>query len=107
MMIFINLTTIFFSDVFVDKDLVSPKLSLTNVPALNYLLRSKIFVSEDGQLRVIHLILDYALISRKFQDVGQAIKATSSRLAYIDVSKPGFLARRDLPLVELPVQCVP
>ena len=48
MMIFIDLTTIFFSDVFVDKDHVSPKLSLTNVPALNYLLRSEIFVSEDG-----------------------------------------------------------
>ena len=48
MMIFIDLTMIFFLDVFVDKDHVSPKLSLTNIPALNYLLRSEIFVSEDG-----------------------------------------------------------
>ena len=47
MMIFIDLTTIFFSDVFVDKDHISPKLSLTNVLALNYLLRLEIFVSED------------------------------------------------------------
>ena len=48
MMIFIDLTMIFFLDVFVDKDHVSSKLSLTNIPALNYLLRSEIFVSEDG-----------------------------------------------------------
>ena len=47
MMIFINLTTIFFSDVFADKDHVAPRISLTNIPALNYLLRSEIFVSED------------------------------------------------------------
>lgn len=47
MMIFIDLTTIFFSDVFADKDHISPKLSLTNVLALNYLLRLEIFVSED------------------------------------------------------------
>ena len=70
MMIFIDLTTIFFSDVFADKDHVALRISLTNIPAFNYLLRSEIFVNEEGQLRVTHLILDYALISRKFQDVG-------------------------------------
>ena len=48
-MIFVNLTMIFL-DTFADKDHVSPKLSHTNVQALNYLLRSEIFVSEDGQL---------------------------------------------------------
>ena len=47
-MIFVNLTMISFSDIFVDKDHISSKLSYTNVQALNYLLRSEIFVSEDG-----------------------------------------------------------
>ena len=86
-----------FTDVFVDKNHVALKISLTNVPALNYLLRSEIFVSEDGQLRAAHLILNYELLSCIFQDVGQAIRAGSSRLARIDVSKLGFLAQRDLP----------
>ena len=47
-MIFVNLTLISFLEIFADKDHVSPKLSHTNVQALNYLLRSEIFVSEDG-----------------------------------------------------------
>ena len=49
-----------------DKFLTNPKLSLINVPALNYLLRSEIFVNEDGQLRAVHLILDFEPISRSF-----------------------------------------
>lgn len=36
-----------FSAIFVDRRLVAPWLSHTNVVALNYLLRSEIFVSED------------------------------------------------------------
>ena len=47
-MIFVNLTLISFLEIFADKDHVSPKLSYTNVQAFNYLLRSEIFVSEDG-----------------------------------------------------------
>ena len=80
-MIFFNLTLIFFLDIFADKDHISLKLSHTNIQALNYLLRSKIFVSEDGHLRVAPLILDYEPLSRTFQDVGQAIRAGSPRLA--------------------------
>ena len=38
-------------------------------------------MSEDGQLRAAHLILDYEPLSHIFQDVGQAIKAGSPRLA--------------------------
>ena len=55
---------------FADKDHVSPKLSLVNVLGLNYLLRLKIFVSEDEQLCAAHLILDFEPISRIFQDAG-------------------------------------
>ena len=93
-----------FLDVFADKNHITPKISLTNVQAFNYLLRSKIFVSEDGQLRAAHLILDYEPLSRIFPDVGQAIMAGSPRLAQIDVSKPRFLAQRDLLPVQLPIQ---
>ena len=77
---------------------------MVNVQALNFLLRSEIFVSEDGQLRAAPLILDYEPLPRAFVDVGQAIRAGSPRLACIDVSKPGFLVRRDLPPAQLPVQ---
>ena len=47
-MFIIGLTIFAFLDVFTDKDHVSPKLSLVNVPGLNFLLRSEIFVSEDN-----------------------------------------------------------
>ena len=86
-----------------DKTQVNPWISLINVPALNYLLRSQIFVNDDGQLRAAHLILDYELISRTFLDVGNTIRANDYRLARIDVSRPGFLASHDLPPVDHPV----
>ena len=64
MIIFINLTMVLSSDVFVDKRHVTPRLSLVNVPGLNKLLRLDVFISEDRQLRVVHLILDYEPLSR-------------------------------------------
>ena len=73
-----------------------------NVQALNYLLRSEIYVNEDGQLQAAHLVLGYEPLSRTFQDIDQSIRAGSSRLARIDVSKPRFLARNDLRPVVLP-----
>ena len=100
-MIFVDLTMISFSDISADKNHVALRLSYINVQALNYLLRSEIFVSEDGQLRAAYLVLDYEHLSRIFQDIGQAIRVGSSRLARIDVSKPRFLAWRDLPPVAL------
>ena len=89
---------------FADKERTSPRLSLVNVQALNYLLRSEIFVSEDGQLRAAPLILDFVPLTRSLVDAGQAIRARSPRLARIDVSIPGFLASIDLPPVQLPAQ---
>ena len=62
----IGLTMISSSDVFADKNHITPKLSLVNVPALNYLLRSEVFVSKDRQLRATHLVPDYEPISRIF-----------------------------------------
>ena len=68
--------------------------------------RPEIFISKDRQLQATHLILDYEPLSRIFQDVGQAIRAGDPRLACINVSKPGFLARRYLLPVKLPIQRV-
>ena len=92
MMDFSFLTMFCFSATFADKRHVVPKLSMTNVEALNYLLRSKIFVSEDRQLRAVQLILDFEPISEIYQEVGHAIRASDQRLARIDVSCPNFLA---------------
>ena len=75
MIIFIDLTMISSPDVFVDKRYVTLRLSLVNIPSLNKLLKLEIFISEDMQLRVVHLILDYEPLSRTFQDAGQAIRA--------------------------------
>ena len=66
MIIFIGLTMISSSDIFADKRHVVPRLNLVNVLALNKLLRLEIFISEDGQLRAIHLVLDYEPLSRNF-----------------------------------------
>ena len=82
---------------------MTPQISLINMPTLNYLLRSQIFVNDDGQLRAAHLILDYEPILRTFLDVGNSIRANDYRLASIDVSRPYFLAPHDLPPVAHPI----
>ena len=102
-----NFLTMFCSlAILADKRHIAPKLSLTNVAALNYLLRSKIFVSEDRQLQAIHLILDFKTISEIYQEIGHAIRAGDPWLAQIDVSIPNFLARENLPPAVLPLQRV-
>ena len=60
-------------------------------------------MNDDGQLRAAHLILDYEPISRTFLGVDNSIRANDYRLACIDVSRPGFLAPHDLPLVDHPI----
>ena len=54
-----------------------------------------------------HLVLDFEPLSNAFQDAGQAIRVGNPRIHRIDVSWPSFLAREDLPLVELPPQRLP
>ena len=100
---FHELTMALFSAVIVDRRHVAPRLSLTNVAALNYILQSKIFVSEDQQLRAVHLILDFEPISKTFQEIGHSIRVGDHRRNRIDVSRPDFLARDDLPPVRLPI----
>ena len=60
-------------------------------------------MNDDGQLRAVHLILDFEPISRSFLDIGNSIRADDYRLARIDVSRPGFLAPHDLPPVDHPI----
>ena len=60
-------------------------------------------MNDDGQLRAVHLILDYEPISRTFLDVGNSIRANDYYLARIDVSQSGFLAPHDLPPVDHPI----
>ena len=97
------LTIFCLSATFTDKTHVALRLSFSNVAALNYLLRSETFISEDSQLQAIHLILDFQLISEIYQDVGNAIRAGDPRLARIDISWPNFLARDNPPPVALPL----
>ena len=92
MIIFISLTMISSSDVFADKRHVAPRLNLVKIPALNYLLRSEIFISEDRQMRAAHLVLNYKPLSRILQEAGQAIRAGDPWLACINISVPSFLA---------------
>ena len=74
MMGFRELTMTLFLVVIADRRLVAPWLSHTNVAALNYVLRSEIFVSKDRQLWAVHLILDFEPISKTFQEIGHAIR---------------------------------
>ena len=60
-------------------------------------------MNDDGKLRAAYLILDYEPISRTSLDVGNSIRANDYRLARIEVSRPGFLAPHNLPLVDHPV----
>ena len=51
---------------FADKRHVTPNRNLVNFASLNKVLRSEVFVSEDRQLRVIHLTFDLEPLSDKF-----------------------------------------
>ena len=63
---FSSLTIICSSAVFTDKRHTAPRLSLVNVNNLNRVLKFEVFVSEDRQLRAVHLILDFQPISEAF-----------------------------------------
>ena len=73
-----------------------PNLNFVNVLDLNRVLRFEVFVSEDRQLRAVHLILDFKPSSDKFQDMGNAIRMGDPRLARIDVLVPKFLVREGI-----------
>ena len=88
--------------IFADKRYVAPNINFVNVADLNKVLKSEVFVSEDKQLRAIHLILNFQPLFNKFQDVGHAIRAGDPWLARIEILMPEFLARDDIVPVEIP-----
>lgn len=51
---------------FTDKRYVTLNVNFVNVADLNRVLKSEIFVSEDGQLRVVQLILGFEPLSTTF-----------------------------------------
>lgn len=73
-----------------------------NTAALNYLLRSEIFVSKDGQLRSVLLILGYTAKPKNYQPIGNTITQGDYRLNHIDVARKGFLAPYNLTPVPHP-----
>ena len=107
MMGFHELTMAFSSAVIADRRHIAPRLRHTNITALNYLLRSEIFVSEDRQLRAVHLILDFEPTSKVFQEIWHVIWAGDPRINRIDISKLDFLARDDLSPIRLPIHQIP
>ena len=58
---------------------------------LNFILRSKIFVHWDGQLRASHLILGVNPVYSSWQSFTQALLVDSPLLSYIDVWDSNFL----------------
>ena len=71
---------------------MAPNLNFVNILNFNRVMRFEVFVSEDRQLRVVYIILDFKPLSDKFQDVGNMIRAGDTRLARINVSVLRFLA---------------
>ena len=53
------------------------------------------------------MILYFEPISKVFQEIGHAIRAGDPRINRIDVSKPDFLARDDLPPFRLSIHQIP
>jgi len=87
------LLTIFFCFLndFVDKNVAVPNFNLVNKPSLDKILKVKVFVHSDGQLRAAHLVLRYTPLSSSFQAPKCVIKAKDLHLQQIDVAVPGFL----------------
>ena len=66
-------------------------LRVVHVRDLNFVLRSKIFIHSDRQLRVSHLILGCTPIHKTWQPFNQALSVDSPLLSYIDVRHANFL----------------
>ena len=83
---------------FADRHTTKPNLNLVNKDSLDKILRTKVFVNQDGQLRVAHLILGYTPISYSFQAPKYVIKAKDPRLHWINVVVLGFLLLKGTPV---------
>lgn len=95
-------------DEFADKYSAISNLNLVNEPNLTKILKAKIFVHRDTQLKAGHLNLGYDPISSSFQVPKYMIKAKDIRLHQINIVVPGFLDSGPVPegvqQAELPFQ---
>ncbi|KAK9994998.1 hypothetical protein SO802_024701 [Lithocarpus litseifolius] len=62
-------------EILMDKFHTTPTKSLVNFADLNRILKSEIFLHRDGQLRAVHMILEFKPISNHFQNPKHVIKA--------------------------------
>ena len=97
---FLILTALCLFDDFADRHAVVPNFDLVNKDSLDKILKAKVFVNLDGQLRVAHLILVYTPISSSFQAPKCVIKARNPRLHRKSVAVPGFLLPKGVPIPE-------
>ena len=88
-MLFSDNTFVF--DDFANKYFAIPNFGLVNEPDLTKILKAKIFLHKDGQLRAAHLILNYDPLSSSFQVSKYVSKVKNYRLHLINVAIPGFL----------------
>ena len=88
------------SNDFADRHATEPNINLVNKESLDNIFRAGVFVHEDGQLRVAHLILGYKPISPSFQTSKCMIRARDPRLHRISVASPGFLLPEGVPVPE-------
>ena len=79
---------------FAEGKLFTQDVRIVHVRDLNFILRSKIFVHWDGQLRVSHLILGVEPVYSTWQPFRQALLVDSPVLSYIDVWHANFLLPR-------------
>ena len=98
---------VFTFDEFADKYSTTPHFNLVNEHDLTRILKSKIFVHTNGQLRATHIILGYDPISSSFQAPKYMIKAKDPRLQQSNIAILGFLTStspKGTQLAELPFQ---
>ena len=88
-----------------DKKSTAKRWGLVNFNLLNQVLRSEIFLNQDGELQAVHVILGFKPITTRFQVSKHVIKAKDQRLALVDVAVEGFIQKpppAGSQLVELP-----
>ena len=91
-----------FNDI-ADPHATTHSLRLVNKANLDRVLRFEVYVNEsDCQLRAVHLILGYTLISRAFQAPRCVIRAKDPRLHRISVAYEGFVVPEGIPLPKYP-----
>ena len=88
------------SDDFADRHATEPNINLVNKESLDNIFQAGVFVHDDGQLWVAHLILGYKPISSNFQTSKCMIRARDPRLHRISVASPGFLLPEGVPVPE-------